>query len=79
MDPCSCAPVFDRIEKRLDKDKHDLIKHIDQSQLKLDSRLAYLERKTKDQIFGLNQARQISNLHTSFLPDITLNMLFSSR
>lgn len=53
---CYCAPVFAKFEKRLDKDKRDLIRVIDQSQLKLDSKIAYLEKKTKEQLFGLNQS-----------------------
>ena len=32
------------------------MKAIDQSQLKLDSKIAYLEKKTKEQLFGLNQS-----------------------
>ena len=53
---CYCAPVFAKFEKRLEKDKRDLIRVIDQSQLKLDSKIAYLEKKTKEQMFGLNQS-----------------------
>ena len=53
---CYCAPVFSKFEKRLEKDKRDLIRHIDQSQMKLDSKIAYLEKKTKEQLFGLNQS-----------------------
>ena len=53
---CYCAPVFAKFEKRLEKDKRDLIRVIDQSNLKLDSKLAYLEKKTKEQLFGLNQS-----------------------
>ena len=53
---CYCAPVFAKFEKRLDKDHKDLVRAIDQSQLKLDSKIAYLEKKTKEQLFGLNQS-----------------------
>lgn len=53
---CYCAPVFAKFEKRLEKDKKDLIKHIDQSQMKLNSKIAYLEKRTKEQLFGLNQS-----------------------
>ena len=52
--------MFSRFEKRLDKDKCDLIRHIDQSQHDLESRLNHLERKTRDQLFGLNQAMKES-------------------
>ena len=51
-----CAPVFAKFEKRLEKDKRDLIRHIDTHQMKLDSKIAYLEKKTKEQLFGLNQS-----------------------
>ena len=53
---CYCAPVFAKFEKRLEKDHRDLVRAIDQSQLKLDSKIAYLEKKTKEQLFGLNQS-----------------------
>ena len=58
----SCHPpaVFHRIEKKLERDKRDLIRAIDISHQKLDTRLSYLEKKTKDQIFGLNQAMKES-------------------
>ena len=52
---CHCAPIFSKFEKRLERDKDDLIRHIDHSQVKLDARLASLEKKTKEQLFGLNQ------------------------
>ena len=53
---CYCAPVFSKFEKRLDKDHKELLRAVDQSQLKLDSKIAYLEKKTKEQLFGLNQS-----------------------
>ena len=57
---CQCGNAFSRIEKRLEKDKGDLIRTIDQSQNKLESKLINLERKTRDQLFGLNQAMKES-------------------
>ncbi|XP_059083066.1 putative ankyrin repeat domain-containing protein 20A2 [Tigriopus californicus] len=57
---CGCGPAFHKFEKRLDVDKKDIIEHIDKSHHVLDSRLAYLEKKTKDQIFSLNQAMKES-------------------
>jgi len=53
---CYCAPVFSKFEKRLEKDHRELMRCIDQSQLKIDSKIAYLEKKTKEQLFGLNQS-----------------------
>ncbi len=57
-----------KFEKRLERDKKDLIRAIDHSHKRLDNRLAYLERKTKDQIFGLNQV----TLELSFKRDVLL-------
>ena len=57
---CHCGNAFSKIEKRLEKDKGDLIRVIDQSQNKLESKLIHLERKTRDQLFGLNQAMKES-------------------
>ena len=59
-DPCRCGNAFSKIEKRLEKDKGELIRHIDVSQNKLESKLIHLERKTRDQLFGLNQAMKES-------------------
>ena len=44
----------------MERDKDDLIRHIDVSQVKLDARLSSLEKKTKEQLFGLNQAMKES-------------------
>jgi hypothetical protein len=57
---CYCAPVFAKFEKRLEKDKKELIRHIDKSNIQLDSKLAFLEKRTKEQLFGLNQAMKES-------------------
>ena len=57
---CHCGNAFSKIEKKLEKDKGDLIRVIDQSQSKLESKLIHLERKTRDQLFGLNQAMKES-------------------
>ena len=59
-DLCRCGNAFSKIEKRLEKDKGELIRHIDVSQNKLESKLIHLERKTRDQLFGLNQAMKES-------------------
>ena len=57
---CHCAPVFTKIERKLDKDKRTLMKAIDASHARIDSRLLNLEKRTRDQIFNLNQAMKES-------------------
>lgn len=57
---CACGPAFQKFERKLDLDKRDLIKAIDHSHMRLDSRLNHLERRTRDQLFGLNQAMKES-------------------
>ena len=38
----------------------ELLKHIDSSHSKLDSKISHLERKTRDQLFNLNQTMKES-------------------
>merc|ERR550532_7446 len=57
---CYCGPAFQKFEKKLEKDKQELLKHIDNSHSKLDSKISHLERKTRDQLFNLNQTMKES-------------------
>merc|ERR550525_1862753 len=57
---CYCGPAFQKFEKKLEKDKQELLKHIDSSHSKLDSKISHLERKTRDQLFNLNQTMKES-------------------
>ena len=57
---CYCAPAFDKFEKKLERDKKELMKHIDSSHSKLDTKISHLERKTRDQLFNLNQTMKES-------------------
>ena len=41
-------------------DFQELLKHIDNSHTKLDSKISHLERKTRDQLFNLNQTMKES-------------------
>merc|ERR1719244_760017 len=41
---CHCGPAFEKLEK----DKRDLLKHIDNSHSKLDNNISHLEKKTRD-------------------------------
>jgi len=57
---CYCGPAFQKFEKKLERDKRELLKHIDSSHSKLDSKISHLEKKTKDQVFNLNQSMKES-------------------
>ena len=57
---CYCGPAFEKFEKKLEKDKKELLKHIDTSHTKLDTKISHLERKTRDQLFNLNQTMKES-------------------
>ena len=57
---CHCGPSFQKFEKKLERDKKELLKHIDNSHTKLDSKISHLERKTRDQLFNLNQSMKES-------------------
>ena len=57
---CYCAPAFEKFEKKLERDKKELMKHIDSSHNKLDTKISHLERKTRDQLFNLNQSMKES-------------------
>jgi len=57
---CYCGPAFQKFEKKLEKDKKELMKHIDSSHNKLDTKISHLERKTRDQLFNLNQTMKES-------------------
>ena len=47
---CYCGPAFNKFEKKLEKDRKELLKHIDSSHTKLDTKISSLEKKTKDQV-----------------------------
>jgi len=54
--PCKYASAISRIERRLDSDRKELLRAIGGSQKRLAERLVSLEKRTRDQVFGLNQA-----------------------
>ena len=60
MENCYCAPAFEKFGKKLERDKKELLKHIDSSHSKLDTKISHLERKTRDQLFNLNQTMKES-------------------
>ncbi|XP_064488586.1 ankyrin repeat domain-containing protein 6-like [Ornithodoros turicata] len=53
---CYCAPFFHNVEKKLEADKQELIDHIDNAHEDLNAKIAHLERKTRNQLFNLNQS-----------------------
>ncbi|CAB4067997.1 ANKRD6 [Lepeophtheirus salmonis] len=57
---CVCSPLIKKMERRLDRDKKEIVRKINGTTSKLDSRIAHLERKTKDHLFSLNQAMKES-------------------
>ena len=57
---CYCGPAFEKFEKKLERDKKELLKHIDSSHSKLDNKISHLEKKTRDQLFNLNQSMKES-------------------
>ena len=55
-----CGPSFQKFEKKLERDRKELLKHIDNSHTKLNTKISHLERKTRDQLFNLNQSMKES-------------------
>ena len=53
--PCNCVPFLEKIGKRMEEDRRQIIGHINQRSTRLDSRLDLLETKTKNQIFNFHQ------------------------
>ena len=53
-------------------DVQELLKHIDNSHSKLDNKISHLERKTRDQLFNLNQT-----MKESFASERSLNFLLT--
>jgi hypothetical protein len=56
---CNCVPYLEKIGKKIEEDKRQIIGHINQRSKKLDSRLDLLETKTKNQIFNFHQTMKV--------------------
>ena len=54
-DHCDCGPLLERIGKTMEKDKKDILSHLDQNNKKINTRLEGFEKKTKNQMFNFNQ------------------------
>lgn len=62
---CYCGPVLHRLECRLAKDKQDILQRLDSAHLRLDARIDGLERKTQQQLQGLQRTVDSLGLESS--------------
>jgi hypothetical protein len=53
---CFCAPLLQNVEKKMEKDKRELIDHIDNAHENLTEKICSLEKKTHNQLVTLNEA-----------------------
>ena len=53
--PCDCGPVLERIGKTIEKDRAEILQHIDLNNGRINTRLDTFEKKTKGQMFSFNQ------------------------
>ena len=53
---CYCTPFIKRFEQKMDKNKRELVKHLESTHGKLATRISHLERKTRDQISSLSNS-----------------------
>ena len=52
---CDCVPLLDKIGKTIEKDRKEILNHIDHNNKKIQGRLESFEKKTKSQMFNFNQ------------------------
>jgi len=52
---CDCGPLLDKIGKTIEKDRKEILNHIDHNNKKIQGRLDSFEKKTKNQMFNFNQ------------------------
>ena len=52
---CDCGPLLDRIGKTIERDKKDILNHLEVNNKKINGRLESFEKKTKNQMFNFNQ------------------------
>jgi len=52
---CDCGPFLEKIGKTIEKDRKEILTHIDQNNKKIHGRLESFEKKTKNQMFNFNQ------------------------
>ena len=56
---CYCTPMFSRFEQKMDKNKKEVVRHLEATHGKLAHRISSLERKTRDQISGLSNSMKV--------------------
>ena len=64
---CDCVPLLDKIGKTIEKDRKEILNHIDHNNKKIQGRLENFEKKTKNQMFNFNQ-----NMKECFADDVTI-------
>ncbi|KAB7506944.1 Ankyrin repeat domain-containing protein 6 [Armadillidium nasatum] len=59
---CFCAPLFETVQNKMERDKIDLMDHIDAAHGKLGARISHLETRTRGQIqkLGVSVQQKIS-------------------
>lgn len=63
--PCYCGPVLHRLECRLAKDKQEILHRLDSAHMRLDAKIDGLERKTQQQLQGLQRTVDSLGLESS--------------
>ena len=69
---CYCAPLLDRVEKKMDRNKREMFRHLDSTHGKLAHRISHLERKTKDQLNSLSNSMKenFAQVRTNYAPNV---------
>lgn len=62
---CYCGPLLHRLECQLAKDKQEILQRLDSAHLRLDAKIDGLERKTQQQLHGLQRTVDSLNLESS--------------
>lgn len=62
---CYCGPVLHRLECRLAKDKQEILHRLDSAHMRLDAKIDGLERKTQQQLQGLQRTVDSLGLESS--------------
>lgn len=62
---CFCGPLLHRLECRLAKDKQEILHRLDTAHMRLDAKIDGLERKTQQQLLGLQRTVDSLGLESS--------------
>ena len=65
---CYCEPFIHQCEKQMDRNKKEVLKHLETTHGRLANRITSLEKKTKDQISYLSNSMKenIAQVLTSY-------------